>query len=261
MGIVGRVRRQLTVLKDWHIPQRVVFHHVPKCGGTSVALALRKRYILSQGTVKPQESFEAFQMFTGRDDREAMLRDVLDLREQMLLYLLAEDVRCVSAHVRFSAAAHRHFAPRYKFVTILREPVSRFISNYGWSYDRKGAFARIDLPLDDFLETPRARAMGAAYVENFCGFGSQEDMTTPQAVAAAIANLKKFDVVGRLDRFAADMKSALGVRLRIGHDNKKGVQRPITAAPVTEAQRARITALCAPDLEIWRQFTGAPHGG
>ena len=42
---------------------RIVFHHVPKCGGTSVGRALRLSYFLSQGTVTPIESDKAFRWF------------------------------------------------------------------------------------------------------------------------------------------------------------------------------------------------------
>ncbi len=259
MGIVDTAKRQLRALQDRTIPQRVVFHHVPKCGGTSAGRALRKRYLLSQATVKPEESFRAFEMFTGRTDRQAMLVDVLDLREQMMLYLLADDVRCVSLHVRFSAAAHAAFSDRYKFVTLLRDPVARFISHYDWSYQRPSAFGRIDEPLDAFLETDRARSLGATYGEYFSGLPVGADFASAEAVEAAIANLGKLDVVGRLDElagFEADLRTALGVRIKLGHENRKGAARPAHKTEITPDQRARIQALCAPDIAIWTRVTG-----
>ncbi|MEY1556947.1 sulfotransferase family 2 domain-containing protein [Yoonia sp. R2331] len=260
MGIVDTAKRQLKALQDRTIPQRVVFHHVPKCGGTSAGRALRKRYLLSQATVKPEESFRAFEMFTGRTDREAMLVDVLDLREQMMLYLMAEDVRCVSLHVRFSKTAHDHFADRYKFVTLLREPVARFISHYNWSYQRDGAFGRIDEPLEAFLDTPRARQMGATYGEYFSAQPVGSDFASDASVAAAVANLKKMDVVGRLDDlpgFEAQLRGALGVRIKLGHENRKGAARPAHDTTITPELRARIATLCAPDISIWKSVTGA----
>ncbi len=259
MGIVDTAKRQLRALQDRTIPQRVVFHHVPKCGGTSAGRALRKRYVLSQATVKPEESFRAYQMFTGRTDREAMLVDVLDLREQMMLYLLADDVRCVSLHVRFSQVAHDHFAERYKFVTLLRDPVARFISHYNWSYQRPGAFGRIEEPLDAFLETDRARLLGATYGEYFSGLPVGADFTGAEAVEAAVANLQKLDVVGRLDDlvgFEAGLRGALGVRIKLGHENKKGAARADHRTEISPQQQARITELCAPDIAIWDRVMG-----
>jgi hypothetical protein len=237
------------------MPQRVVFHHVPKCGGTSVGRALRKRFILSQATVVPESSFRAFKAFTGRDDRERMLIDVLDLREQMLLYLLYEDVRCVSLHVRFSNAAFQEFHDRYKFVTILRDPVERFISHYHWSYGKAHAHGRIDETFGAFLDTERARRLGASYVEYFAGLQKDSDLTTPEAIAAAIGNLGRMDVVGRLDDlpgFQAELRAALGVGIKVGHENK--ARRPRSESPIdiTPELAERVRSLCAPDIAVWQ---------
>ncbi len=261
MGIVDVARARLESLKDTTMPQRVVFHHVPKCGGTSVGRALRKRYFLSQTTVKPEQSFRAFEAFTGRDDREQMLTDVLDLREQMLLYHLFDDVRCLSLHVRFSEVAFARFHPRYKFVTVLRNPVDRFISNYFWSFGRTGAFGRIDEELGPFLLTDRAKRMGATFSEYFSGLPADTDFTGEAAIVAAIGNLQRLDVLGRLDdldRFVGDLRSTLGVRLRVGHENRAGQLRPQNRQVITDDMRARIAALCAPDLAIWTALFGAP---
>lgn len=259
MGLVDFAKRQMRAAQDWSTPQRVVFHHVPKCGGTSVGRALRKRYILSQATVKPEESFRAFEIYTGRTDREDMLRDVVALRTQMMLYLMADDVRCVSLHVPFSPLARDAFGDTYKFITILRDPVARFISHYGWSYARDGAHARIEEPLDDFLDTPRAKRLGASYANYFAGLPLGSDITSDAAVQSAIANLNAFDVVGQLEDlpgFVSGIKKELGVSLRIGHENRDGQVRKAHAIEITDAHRSRITELCAPDIAIWQAVTG-----
>lgn len=240
---------------DRLLPQRFVFHHVPKCGGTSVGRAFRKRYLLSQATVSPESSFRAYEAFTQRDDREGLLVDVLDLREQMLLYLLFSDIRCVSAHVRFSNAVFSQFSGRYKFVTILREPVSRFVSHYNWSRDRRGAHAEITTDFDAFLESERARRMGAIYCEYFAGLPKDSDVRSDAAIEHAIDNLGQFDVVGRLDdlgAFAEAIRTNLGFRVRIGHENRDPTRGTgIRLSALSAAQRAQVEELCAPDLAIW----------
>jgi hypothetical protein len=70
MGRIDRLKALQPRVLDRLTPQRVVFHHVPKCGGTSVGRALRKRYLLSQATVTPEASFRAFEAFTGRSDAD-----------------------------------------------------------------------------------------------------------------------------------------------------------------------------------------------
>jgi len=253
---IGRIRKLNQVFLDRIAPQRFVFHHVPKCGGTSVARALRKRYLTSQATVKPEPSFRAFQAFTGRTDTEQMLIDVIDLRKQMMLYLLYDDIRCVSLHVPFSTVAYREFRGRYKFVTILREPVSRFISHYNWSSRRPGSHGYIQEDFDTFLTSERASRMGAEYVEIFADFPNDADIRAPEAVSAAIQNLKNFDVVGRLDDlggFSDALKRELGIRVKIGHENKAhGSTNMVAGSALTDDQKMAVQDICAPDITVWQ---------
>lgn len=260
MDAIGRIRRLNQMFLDRTAPQRFVFHHVPKCGGTSVARALRRRYLTSQATVKPEPSFRAFQAFTGRTDTDRMLIDVIDLRKQMMLYLLYDDVRCISLHVPFSDVAHQVFKDRYKFITILREPVSRFLSHYNWSSRRPGAHGHIDESFDSFLASERARRMGAEYVEMFADLPNDAALDSPEAIAAAVWNLTKLDVVGRLDDlagFSDALKRELGIRIRIGHENRAHRSRDFVAgSDLTEDQRQAVWRICAPDIAVWQAMFG-----
>lgn len=255
MGLVDRAKGVKNRLEDRLLPQRFVFHHIPKCGGTSVGRALRKRYLLSQATVTPEASFRAFEAHTGRSDREQMLVDVLDLREQMLLYHMFEDVRGISLHVRFSDVAYERFKDSYKFLTVLRDPVKRFVSHYHWSHGKPHAHARIDESFEAFLDSPRAARIGATYVEYLSGLPKDVPTNSPEAIAAATANLDKFAVVGAIEDvpgFEAAVKSELGARVRVGHENKGKPAAKRASELDNPEYRVRIEELCAPDLAIWK---------
>jgi hypothetical protein len=186
-----------------------------------------------------------------------MLVDVLDLREQMMLYLLFEDIRCVSLHVRFSKSAYDIFREKYKFITILREPVSRFISHYFWSHGKPHAHARIEESIDKFIQSERARRMGAIYSEFFNGLSKETDLRSTDAIQTAIQNLKKFDVVGRLDdlkAFSIEVKKSLGLQLRIGHENRSRRSSSEVKKVVSPDIKNKIVELCQPDLEIWESI-------
>ena len=227
----------------------MVFHHVPKCGGTSVGRSIRRAYLLSQGTVTPVESEKAFD--AAKQRAKGSVGHVSELREMMLLYMLFSDVRCVSAHIPFSDAAFDAFGDRYAFITILRDPVDRFISNYFWSHDRPDAHYRIAEPLEDFLSTDRARAVGSTYARYFCGepghiFGTAQ-------VDAAVRNLHRMSFVGFLDQiddFEAALHRLTGRRIRIGKENIRGTgskRDAILSGPL----RDKILEVCAADREIW----------
>lgn len=257
-SIVTNLERFHSRTVDYLHPVRVVFHHVPKCGGTSVGRALRLRYLLSQETILPEASFRAFAAFSNPPDHEQALVDVLDLREQMLLYLLFQDVRCISAHVRFSNVAYRMFHDRYRFITILREPVSRFLSHYRWNLRNPDDHAHLDLPFEEFLEGPRAQRLGALYVEYFSGLPIDADIRSDEAIALAIKNLRAFDVVGRLDRldeFKAKIREKLGVRLNIGHENENKSNSLGELSDLSPRVKDRLMELCAPDIAVWNALT------
>lgn len=263
MSMVDNAKEAKNRIVEWLHPQRVVFHHVPKCGGTSVGRALRKRYLLSQDTVLPEESFRAFEAFSGRSDRERMLVDVLSFREQILLYLMFRDIRCLSLHVPFSDTAHRLFAGKYKFVTILREPVSRFISHYFWSRGRPHAHGKIEQGFSDFLETERARRLGASYVEYYCGLGPDADLRSESTIQAAIRNLGKFSVVGSLDdlpAFEMALRRELGVSVRVRQENRSRESEFEKRDVVTPELRQRAAELCGPDLAVWNAFKAGDVG-
>lgn len=258
MDVITFARKAHVAFLDRFAAQRFVFHHVPKCGGTSVGRALRMRYLASQGTVKPEPSFRALEAFTDNHNQDQLLEEVIDLRKQMLLYLLYEDVRALALHVPFSTAAWHNFRHDYKFLTMLREPVSRFISHYNWSSERPGMHGYIAVDFDEFLTTERAKRMGAQYVKMYADLTTTEDLRSEAGIAAAVANLRKFDVVGRLDdlpAFERDASEALGVRVRIGHENKApGGKRVVSLKSLTPEQLARVHELCEPDLQVWNRF-------
>ena len=235
---------------DLFCGHRIVFHHVPKCGGTSVGRSLRRAYILSQGTVTPDASMKAFD--AAREDRAHVSSgDVSELREMMLLYMLYTDTRCVSAHIPFSEAAYKRFSGRYVFVTLLRDPVDRFISNYYWSHQHPGGVGHIAEPFEEFLLTERARHLGSTYVRYFCGEPAQQ--FTAKHVDAAIRNLHHMECVGFLDeigRFESALRQLTGKRLKIGRENvgNTGAKRD---AILSGSMRHKVLAACSFDREIW----------
>lgn len=236
---VGRARKRLH-------PNRIVFHHVPKCGGTSVGRAIRKRFLLSQATVLPEATYRAEEMLDREADYATLLTRAENLRERMFLYHMAAGVDCVSAHVRFSDAGWAAYGDDAKFVTVLREPVARFVSHYRWSHGRPGAHGHIADDFKIFLASPAAKQLGAFYTYFFSGLPADADMTTPEALELAKANLAKFHVVGFLDdtpNFEAAIKAKVGVKIRIGHENKARAPKPTEDAELGDI----INAVTAPD--------------
>ena len=153
---------------------------------------------------------------------------------------------------------HENFHESYKFVTILRSPVARFVSHYNWSHQKPAAHARIDESFDAFLDTERAKRLGATYVEYYCGLSKETDLRSDIAIEAAIENLKKFSVVGDLadiPAFERDLKRELGVRVNVKHENKGGSDRKfVSLSSLSAATLQKVHDLCAPDIAVWESF-------
>jgi Sulfotransferase family len=232
----------------------MVFHHVPKCAGTSVARALRMRYLPSQEGIPSGPSFYAAKAFAPNLSTSQLWPAVLDLREKMLLSHMYNGVRCIAAHVRFSERAYEEFHRHYKFITILREPVSRYISHYFWDFDGPEEWARISVGIEEFVETEQGARYGLLFGENYSGLPSDTDFSSPQAVEAAKRNLDRFAAVGFVEdmaRFQRRLKETLGISVNIKHQNRGRVQDQTKKRVVTPDVRRKIEALCAPDTEIY----------
>lgn len=252
MSLIDRIRALNRQAAQYLMPQPVVYHHVPKCGGTSVGRALRTRYVLSQGSILTTPTHETARTLHPDADPARQWAETLKLREAMLLYMMHCGVRCIAAHVGFSERAHQAFAGHYAFVTLLRDPVERFLSHYHHSFGRDD-HSRIDLPLEAFVETPLARSFGTRYAEYFRGTPSLEALDARDTIEAAKRNLERLSVVGfmdSLDIFTAQMRSVLRIRISIGHENRG--RRPAAATQsLSPALRAKIESICAPDIEIY----------
>lgn len=245
------VKRYHTILTNATCGHRVVFHHVPKCGGMSVRRALRLRYASSQTGFGSDPVYRALEAMHPDEDLTSISRRVAGYREIQLLHFLFNDKRCISGHVRFSNKAYELFAPRYKFVTTLRDPVELMVSSYRYSAGLEIDRWRATGDLEAYIETERAQVFASMYSDFFSGLPCAADARSRESIERAKANLAKFSVVGLTEdmvAFQEQLRAALGIRLWIGHVNRSRVDRGEALAP---RLRARIEEMSAPNIEIY----------
>lgn len=232
------------------MPEAVAFIHAPKCGGTSVGSALRARYFYSQATVSLAES-AGMQRLLWPDAAgvERFYRE-FEIRDMMMARFMVKGVRCIAAHARYSPALRATETRPRRYVTVLREPVSRFVSHYLYLKRRHPESVEGD-SLEAFLASEQAQRFGSEYLFYFAGRYQVNEPDREALVRTACAHLESFDVVGdtkRMDEFRADVERVLGVRLlKLARNRRPKGTRP----GFSDAQMRQIREICAPDLAIY----------
>jgi hypothetical protein len=243
---------------------RVFFLHVPKCGGISVDAAFRRKYRPSQvfRLEAPPSARAADAFFAGQDVPRDQYFHVLRFREALLAYAMARGpTRYVSGHFAFSERIRGEIGEGWAFVTVLRDPVSRWLSHYLYNRykDRPGRHCGVEEDIEEVLVSDRGRAWGSEYVKYYGGLREDGEYRSDEAVEDAVANLRRFSAVGRLEKldgFVAQVRDSVGLSLSIRRKNRSPVSPELKEAIATESVRARLREVCAPDLEVYESTEG-----
>jgi hypothetical protein len=181
-------------------------------------------------------------------DRVAYNRDIL-------LYYLAQDFRFVSGHFAFNNIAYKKYGDKYDFVTLLRDPVKKWISVYFYTRTQEGKSVADKNILEAFLDTETAVGYGSDYAMKFAGDDTISDFTSQEAVDRAISNLNHFDLVGVLEQlplFISDFRALYGVQLDVPVMRRNPVSADMRKEQITPEIEARIAELCRPNMAIYQ---------
>ena len=201
---------------------RVVFHHLPKCGGTSVLEPCGLVILYRMQDFHPSH-VSGYGSAPSRSRRNLDKKGNAGVQRKQLLCFLFDDVRCIAGHVPFCETAYDLFKERYNFITTLREPVSLIISLFFYDATSSEDRWRFDGSIEAFLETPRAALFGTAYAHFFSGLPPDCDPQSRAVIERAKANLGRFTVsewsttwptssAGFATASASDCASAIGIR-------------------------------------------------
>lgn len=233
----------------------VVFFHVMKCGGTSV------RAGLAGGASGRGDSSKIFELdgeaakiaAGGKDPDNWKFRDAL-----LRYVLVGMRPSIVMGHFRYRDQ-YRDLIDSAHFVTVLRDPVDRMVSLYRYRRHKDGVDVPVSFGFEEFVESTRWAKEGHAYVDTFCG-GDDLDPRSDEAVAAAVANLRRFAVVGlvdRLDEFSDQVSPYLGKTVSIATLNTSPAPEADLHADIAPGALERAREVCGPDREVYEQACSA----
>lgn len=231
------------------------YMHVPKCGGTSLSEALYATVPMHKrvGIVDADSTRRATALVHADKNELFLYYDdlpngdaVYALREGMLLTHMAWDTRMIHGHILFSHKADKHFGDTYKYVTLLREPVARTISNFNQSV-RHGL---IENDFDAYLESDVIRAHALTFLRYFSGTHNIPVEDEPAALDEAKRVAEKFAVIGFLDNlpsFCDQFADVFGRKPKIYRYNEAGA----SAYRPSDTQMERVMALLGNEIAFW----------
>ena len=230
----------------------VVFFHVMKCAGSSV------RAGLATGLTGQRQGAEVFEL-DGTAAKAAAGGTVSGdwaFRDVLLPYVVAtQRPAVVVGHFRY----RDHHAPLLDLahlVTVLRDPVERLVSLYNYRRHRSGVVLPVSRSLEEQIALQRWDREGHRYISTFCG-RDDIDPRSEQAIAAAVANLRRFAIVGsvaRLDAFAERVSALVGRPIEFPVLNTRPARAAIGTDP---ALLALMRDLCAADYAVYEQVLGS----
>lgn len=231
-----------------------IYLHIPKCGGTSLSEALyatvplnRKIGILDAPSIRRALAMRHLGLddvvsFHDEGDRA---EDSAAFREMLVLMYVAQGCRLIHGHFLLSSRIWEMSRSRYEYVSLLRDPIERTISNYRMAH-RNGIF-RGDF--DAFLDSVMGRRMSQHVLRFFSGRATIPPGEEAAAMRTAHGHMAGFALIGFLDDlggFARAYGDLFGVRPRIAHYNRASGPE----LTLSKGQMARLEALCAHDIEL-----------
>ncbi|MDP2760789.1 MAG: sulfotransferase family 2 domain-containing protein [Sideroxyarcus sp.] len=261
-------------LSGHRIGKKIAYLHIPKCGGTSLHYSIASKYGLS-ALLTPNNIIH-LNSVASAFAAQRMGKSIGEFRDEIVGYYFAHPAaKFISGHFHFDSSSCKLLSEGWSFITLLRDPVPRFVSAFYYNKylpdfpspyhlqksspaAKDGDFyiQRLTGSLEEFVYMDEALKYGCDMVRQIASCDANGFGVTDAEINNAINFLEGFEVVGLLehmDDFVADFYGKFGVKLAIPHlnfANKKSVK--LDQLPVQVVDRIR--EICEPNIKVYEHF-------
>ena len=254
--IAGKVRRKFRRRLNQMSGDapRIFFCHVPKCAGVAITAQIW------------QSVFDGHNVSTFNVDLNGSLRasklfsmDRMKVRELILAYNLAiPQNHFGTGHVSCRPDLVENFMDEWNFITILRNPVDRWISEYVYNTYKKSDWAKNTLSIEEYVESERGRITAISFVRYFSSMPENYAENLDEFVDEAIMNLGRFSVLGtveNLDRWCEKFRERYKKTISIPPKNISPNVEVAAKIRSNPSLMKKIQRLCEPDTRIYQIIT------
>lgn len=218
MNKVRNFLRSVKIVSRQPLPRKILFTHLPKAAGTSFRESILYTYSISN-----VPDYVAFRKACTKSNIKEYSSTYIHCLHAIILYYKELQSSFVADHFPVNEMILNEFiASDYLLVTILREPLERFVSQY--SYHR----LRLDQQSKQSIDISNPAALERDFHEYIASLKSTHRLNLMawffgnDTNEVAFNNLLKYDVVGftgELENFNAKMTQVLGRPLPMRSSN------------------------------------------
>lgn len=249
---VSRIKRGRLKDPTGKVP-KIFYCHVPKCAGIAVSNQIWKQV------------FDGYQVSTFNFDLKAsdtasktLAVDRMTVREFVFVYNLSIPQNYYgTGHVRCRPNIVRAFKDEWNFLTILRNPVQRWISEYVYNTYKEGDWEKNILPIEEYLSTEKARVTGLSYLRYFSNMPEGYFGDYRKFIEEAVETLEHFSVIGiteAIDEWCESFERCFHKSISIPPRNTSPQMEETARIQANASLMTKIEKLCEPDIDVYRQI-------
>lgn len=233
---------------------KIYFCHIPKSAGSSIATAIREQ-------VYSRYNLDGFNIEQGPSLRAARTseKSMMQAREVVLAYNLAIERNFFGkGHCYCRPNLVKEFSNEWNFITVLRNPIDRWISEYVYNTYKRSSWTKNKLPLKEYLESKKAATGGQQLIRFFSNYSLDFRASPGTYVDQALENLSQFAIVGKmenLDTWTTEITNKFSLKIEIPTINKSPRNQAVEQVRSDPAVMRKIENLCKYDLELYNEFT------